>query len=188
MKSLSLEQLQRRFDRLRALQRRLTRAPAKHFIACGKRYDLPLTARAAKPCPDDIPPRVVDYMAGFFDGDGCVSRHKNKYYRLSVGQAESGSVVLLLFRNLLGGGICSADKALGTRQVMLQWSVYSKRAQHAAATLSRSSCSTYDQLLAAAGAALPEWSRQNSMKPSRAVCPFLVLFSWLFRCGRMHKN
>ncbi|CAE7240414.1 USP [Symbiodinium microadriaticum] len=177
MKSLSLEQLQRRFDRLRALQRRLARAPATHFIACGKRYDLPLSARTVKPRADVIPPRVVDYMAGFFDGDGCVSRHNNKY-QLSAGQAESGSEVLLLFRNLLGGGIYSVDTALGTRQVMLKWSLCSKRAQHAAATLSRSSCSKSDQLRAAAGAALPEWSRQNSMKPSRALCP-----SWSYLAG-----
>ncbi|CAE7253202.1 USP [Symbiodinium sp. CCMP2592] len=176
MKSLSLEQLQRRFDRLRALQCRLARPPVKHFIACGKRYDLPLRARTAKPCVDVIPPRVVDYMAGFFDGDGCVSRHRSEY-QLSVGQAESGSEVLLLFRNLLGGGIYSVDKALVTQQVMLQWSVFSKRARHAAASLSIGSCSKYYQLRLAA-AILPEWSRQQSMKPSRSLCP-----SWSYLAG-----
>ncbi|CAE7816678.1 USP [Symbiodinium necroappetens] len=175
MKSLSLEQLQRRFDRLRSLQRRLARAPATHFIACGKRYDLPLSARTAKPCADVIPPRIVDYMAGFFDGDGCVSRHKDKY-QLSVGQAESGSEVLLLFRNLLGGGIYAKGRAQGTRQVTLQWSVFSKRAQHAAAKLSRSSCFKHEKLWLAA--ALPERSRQNGMKPSRALCR-----SWSYLAG-----
>ena len=178
MKSLSLEQLQRRFDRLQALQRRLAQPPPTFFVAGGRRYDLPLRAGTAKQHAD-VPQRVLEYMGGFFDGDGCVSIQKSQY-RLSMTQAQSGSEVLLLFRNLFGGGVYSKGKALGGRRVTLQWSVSSTSSRLAAGRLSQVSGGKYDQLLLAESA-LPDPSRLSSLRamaPSRAVCP-----SWSYLAG-----
>ena len=178
MKSLSLEQLQRRFDRLQSLRRRLAQPPPTFFFAGGRRYDLPLRAGTTKQCAD-VPQRVLDYVGGFFDGHGCVTVCKNQY-RLSITQAQSGSEVLLLFRNLFGGGIYSRGKVLGGNRVTLQWSVSSTSARLAAGRLSQVSSCKYDQLLLAESA-LPDPSRLTSLRamaPSRAVCP-----SWSYLAG-----
>ncbi|CAE7827483.1 USP [Symbiodinium sp. CCMP2456] len=178
MKSMSLEQLQRRFDRLQALQRRLANPPPTFFVAGGRRYDLPLRAGAAKQCAD-VPQRVLDYMGGFFDGDGCVNIDSSRY-RLKITQAQSGSEVLLLFRNVFGGGIYAQGKTLGMHRAALQWSVGSNSARLAAGRLSQSTCCKYDQLLLAESA-LPDRSRLTILRalaPSRAVCP-----SWSYLAG-----
>ncbi|CAE7453008.1 USP [Symbiodinium natans] len=177
-KSLSLEQLRRRFDRLRALQQRLTRPVPKHFTACGRRYDLPLRSKTG-PSFTTVPPHMLDYLAGFFDGDGSVIE-ENGILRLKVSQAESSSQVLLLFRNVLGGGIYAEGNTVGMRQVVLRWCLLGERACHAAELLRQSSSCKYDQLLLVRSQ-LQRRAELKSLKavaPSKAVCP-----SWSYLAG-----
>ena len=177
-KSLSLEQLQRRFDRLRSLQQCLVHPVPKHLIACGRKYDLPLRAKTAPPLTK-CPQRVLDYLAGFFDGDGCVLVNKGRL-RLSISQAESSSNVLLLFRNVFGGGIYTEGRPAGLQQATLQWQVNGQCAQHAAGMLKQSSSRKCDQLLLCRST-LPVFTvikTSRDVAPSRGPCP-----SWSYLAG-----
>ena len=178
---LSLEQLTRRFDRLRELQRALIVPESRDFVSCGRKYALPLTAKTAQPC-NRIPARVLQYLAGFFDGDGCVFSRKGRCH-LSVGQARSSSEVLLLFRNMFGGGIYSKGTSVGMQQSCLQWALYGDSARHAASALCQSSTSKQDQLLAAAkgmhGNCLKAVAALSKLEPeASAACT-----SWSYMAG-----
>ena len=174
----SLKELQRRFDRLKTLQQRLVHPAPKHLVACGRRYDLPLRAKAAQAFTT-CPPRVLDYLSGFFDGDGTVVAD-GRGLRLGMSQAKSNSTTLLLFRNVLGGGIYTNGRSVGMAQSMLQWALTGGRAQHAAGVLSQSSSCKYDQLLLCRSGSRDSSAMKTlkTVAPSRAVCP-----SWSYLAG-----
>lgn len=185
---VSLQQLQRRFDRLRQLQNRLHLPAACHFEAFGRRYYLPLCTQHARPCKQ-VPPRVLGYLAGFFDGDGCVttSSVKRGCIALAVAQNESSSSVLLLFKSIFGGSITRLSHARGLCRPCLKWQLSGRAAQQAAALLCTSTVCKSAQLgiaiswpqghtLRAEAAARMKFLKQ--VEPAEATCP-----SWQYLAG-----
>ena len=151
-KVLSVQQLQRRFDRLRSLQRRLPVPASAHLVACGRLHKLPLRAKTAQ-WQGQIPARILEYLAGLFDGDGCVAAAKKGKFQLSLSQSnpQSGGLALLLFRNVFGGGIYRHGRQTGMVRPAMQWGIFGNPAQTAAAALSQASSCKRDRLLVAGG-------------------------------------
>ena len=184
---LTIEQLKRRFSRLQQLQRRLRLPAAAHFEAPGRQYHLPLRVKHAQACRH-MPQRTLDYLAGFFDGDGCVSPSADSTrIRLAITQTESSSTVLLLFRNLLGGSVMRGDHTKGLIRPTLQWEVSGEAARHAAALLcSRSSCkdrqlsiaSSWPQTLHLRAEAVAKLKVLKRKAPPTATCP-----TWHYLAG-----
>ena len=182
----TLQQLNRRFSRLRALQRRLVSPPITHFTASGIRFNLPLrtTPRACQ----QLPQHTLEYLAGFFDGDGCVFADvRCATPVLVVDQCSSGSPVLLLFRSAFGGGIYNARVAAGLRRPVLTWRVRGKPARHAASLLASVASCKRSQLIIAADLpqtfesrahAVAELKRLKNVPPSSISCP-----SWAYVAG-----
>ena len=182
----SLQQLQRRFDRLRQLQNRLCLPAAGHIDVFSRRYCLPLSAEHAQPCKQ-VPPRVLNYLAGFFDGDGCVTTVGELGIRLQVSQTESNGAVLLLFRNIFGGSITREHHARGLCRPSVQWYVVGRTGRQASALLSSSTSCKRPQLAIAS-----LWPQERSLRaeaagrmkllkqkaPEEASCP-----SWQYLAG-----
>lgn len=93
------------------------------FEVNGQTYQLPV--RAVNPPKVDTPTQEeLEYLVGFFDGDGCVSMDKSSgSVSLQVGQSVSSGKVLLHYRNAFGGGIYAAKKQTGLRQATLHWTI-----------------------------------------------------------------
>ncbi|CAE7455769.1 USP [Symbiodinium natans] len=186
MRRPSLQQLERRFDRLRQLQNRIKLPAAKYFEAFGRRYPLPLRAKCAG-SHNYIPQRALEFLAGFFDGDGCVTCRMNRSgCELSVTQSHFGVGVLLLFRNLLGGGVYLEKAAVGMQKPALRWAIAGEGGRHAARLLSSTGCckrhelriaSSWPQDHSARLAAALELRRLKDSPPT-ARCP-----SWSYLAG-----
>ena len=129
----SIEQWQRRCQRLQSLLRRVKLPRLESFEVEGKVYGLPVRSGP----PTCHPSREeLEYLGGFFDGDGCVSLQKTTgKIRLSVSQAAQRPGILLRFRDALGGGIyCERDEC-GTSRATLQWLAGDNKAKRAAFVL-----------------------------------------------------
>ena len=125
--SLELSKLQRRRDRLRGLLRRIKFPPLEWFNVDGVNYPLPLRA---VPPPEQQPTREeLEYLCGFFDGDGCVTMvAKTGVSYLKVVQSINNAHILLRFRHAFGGGVYVGDQRTGFSQTTLRWQVGSKSA------------------------------------------------------------
>ena len=189
-RELTLQQLQSRFNRLRQLQQRLCLPATDHIEAFGRTYHLPLPAANAKPCRY-VPQHTVEYLAGFFDGDGCVqSSHgsaDNPATGLTITQTESSSQVLLFFRNVLGGSVRRQSHTRGLQRPTLQWELFGRKVQDAAALLhSSSSCkqlqlaiaSSWPKDQAARVACAAKLKQLKREPPLAAICP-----SWRYLAG-----
>ena len=94
-----------------------------------------------------IPKVSIAYLAGFFDGDGCVSSTTSMSgCQLVVGQQVSGSDVLVAFLQAFGGSICLNTPGKGNRKPSLKWSAYGEAARFAAAALHAHSLVKREQL------------------------------------------
>ncbi len=83
-----------------------------------------------------IPKVSIAYLAGFFDGDGCVSSTTSMSgCQLVVGQQVSGSDVLVAFLHAFGGSICLHGPGKGNRKPALKWSAYGEAGRFAAVAL-----------------------------------------------------
>lgn len=133
----SISQLQRRRERLIGLMQRLKWAHTSHFEVDGVLYKLPLVAsntilrNERRP----LPRREVEYLAGFFDGDECVTSNGGHCW-VSVSQAFDRSSCLLRFRSAFGGGIYLNSAGRGKRKPVLQWAAYGDSGRRAARILS----------------------------------------------------
>ena len=120
------------------------------FSVKGQTYSLPLRAE----CKDlrRLPPEpVLAYLAGFFDGDGCVSCWANlSGCYLRVGQSFDQAEVLMLFYEMFGGSIALHSRGLGLRKPLLQWVASGESARNAAQLLAPQSIAKQRQLLLAA--------------------------------------
>ena len=127
-----LHRWQRRCDRLTQLQRRIKFKPLERFTVGDKSFALPLATvgpPSCKPSQDEL-----EYLVGFFDGDGCVSFDQDRgRIRLFLSQNLDSANVLLRFRDILGGSICNQNHATGTSKAVLRWSAFGTTMQHAAA-------------------------------------------------------
>ena len=188
-RKLNLQQLQRRFNRLRQLQDRLCLRTTDYIDAFGTTYHLPLPAASAKPCKY-VPQHTVEYLAGFFDGDGCVQSSFGRTHgevRLSITQTESSSQVLLFFRNVLGGSIRRHSHTRGLQRPALQWELRGTAVKPTAALLcGSSSCKQLQLAIATAWPTEPaardscnammKWLKRAP--PITAACP-----SWRYLAG-----
>ncbi|CAK9053309.1 unnamed protein product [Durusdinium trenchii] len=139
------EKMQRRFERLVSLLRRVERPHLESFECFGTMHTLPLRAKDAKieECSDE----TLAYFSGFFDGDGCVTMaSKSGRIRLTVGQSVRGADILVRLRSAFGGGICRHSDGCGLQRPRLQWWVAGKASKRAAALLAKNSYMKQAQL------------------------------------------
>ena len=125
---------QRRCNRLAQLQGRIKFPPPASFTVEGVTHDLPMKSVAL---PERHPTREeLEYLVGFFDGDGCVSmRSGSGEIHLNIGQNIDSAHVLLHYRELLGGGIARQSSGTGKHKATLQWQVSGSKMRHVAALL-----------------------------------------------------
>ncbi len=143
--SLELSKLQRRRDRLRGLLRRIKFPPLESFNVDGVNYRLPLTAI---PPPEQKPTQEeLEYMCGFFDGDGCVTMvSATGVSYLQVVQSVKNAHILLRFRRVFGGGVYAHDQRTGFSETTLRWQVGGKSASFAAGLMASVPSMKQDQL------------------------------------------
>ena len=106
------------------------------FHAFGQTYKLPFRSRAAgnRKSPTSA---QLEYLGGFFDGDGCVACKSDlTACWLSMGQVAINAEVLVLFVEFFGGCIYRQANGQGIRQPKLQWQVHCQEARAAAKQLS----------------------------------------------------
>ncbi|CAE7391726.1 unnamed protein product, partial [Symbiodinium sp. CCMP2456] len=146
----TLEEVRRKNKQLRV---QLGKSPwpiLKCFSANGRTYSLPLRAesRDLRRLPSEP---VLAFMAGFFDGDGCVSCKSNlSGCFLQVPQSFDQTEILMLFHEIFGGSITLHSSGLGLRKPALRWVACGQSARNAAQLLARHSITKHKQLLLAA--------------------------------------
>ncbi|CAE8639386.1 unnamed protein product [Polarella glacialis] len=151
----SLESWERRICRLSGLLHRLEWPKLSHFTAFGERYELPVRAASILPGVADTTLQDIQYLAGFFDGDGCVSpSSKNAGCSLIVGQVSHNSEVLVLYRRAFGGGIYGKTPQRGLSKSVLHWVASGPAGKRAAAILGQHACAKHHELFIAS-----EWPR-----------------------------
>eukprot|EP00933_Yihiella_yeosuensis_P014507 TRINITY_DN12986_c0_g1_i3.p1 TRINITY_DN12986_c0_g1~~TRINITY_DN12986_c0_g1_i3.p1 ORF type:complete len:331 (+),score=28.38 TRINITY_DN12986_c0_g1_i3:27-1019(+) len=131
---MEIHKLQRRFLRLRGLLRSLQWPKISHFTVAGVLYKLPLPAISVIEKPSG---KELEYLSGFFDGDGCVyhGSPQQRCCSLSVTQSLSGAEILLRFRHAFGGGIYHGGRGMGLRRPTICWKIQGSLAQQAASFL-----------------------------------------------------
>ena len=113
-----LERWQWRCYRLAQLQRRIRFPPLQTLTVHGKTYELPLGSVEPLRSPSQ---EELEYLVGFFDGDGCVSMTKETgYIKLIIGQNVDSAEVLLHFRSLLGGSVSHQAASTGSHKAVVQ--------------------------------------------------------------------
>lgn len=86
-----------------------------------------------------------EYLAGFFDGDGCVSSRRGGA-SLTVPQSIDGAEALLQFAGKFGGKIHRQQDGLGLRKPTLVWAIHGRNARDAASCLAPCSITKRRQL------------------------------------------
>ena len=133
--AVDFERWQRHREFLRRRQQRIRFPPLETIHVNGKEIKLPLRATEPTRSPSQ---REVDYLVGFFDGDGCVTMNKvSGEVHLSIGQSVDSAEALLRFRSLLGGSVSNLSTAAGSRKAAARWTVCGSKMTGAAETLSR---------------------------------------------------
>ena len=127
-----MDMLQRRIDVLKSFQSRLLWPPLTELEDFGQSF--PLSLRHAAADSTVLPQPLLSYLAGFFDGDGCVSTSQVAC-RLYLSQAAPKHKVLSLFANTFGGTVRTHRRGLGLCQPSLQWAITGRAAQRAASKL-----------------------------------------------------
>ena len=150
----NLDRWQRRCDRLTQLQRRIRFPPPQTLTVRSQTYKLPLPAvePVRKPTRDEL-----QYLVGFFDGDGCVSMKKQTgELTLEIGQNIDSAEVLWQFRSLFGGSVTHHSAPTGSRKAAVQWRVCGPKMKAAAEILSRIPSMKQPQLLIAANGSVAD--------------------------------
>ena len=141
---------QRRCDRLTQLQQRIKFPQPKSITVEGVTYALPLAN--AGPPKHEPTQEELEYLVGFFDGDGCVTMKTQRgEISLQITQSIDSAEVLLLFRDKLGGGVSRQSTRTGLQKACLAWQAYSSTMCHAALLLGRIPSMKQRQLQMAAG-------------------------------------
>ena len=123
---------QRRCDRLTQLQARIRFPPVETITVGGETYQLPLRTVQPTRAPSQ---GELEYLVGFFDGNGYVTMQRTGQVRLTVRRNVDSADVLLRFRSLLGGGVGFLAAATGTSKAALRWEVTGSKLTEAAAAL-----------------------------------------------------
>ena len=148
----NLDRWQRRCDRLTQLQRKIHFPPLQAITVDGRTYQLPLSTAEPERLPSQ---EELEYLAGFFDGDGCVTFNASSgKVEMKIEQAADSAGILLHFRSLLGGGVYRGKSARGAANAAVSWNVCGAKMTDAAATLSKVPSMKQAQLLIAARASI----------------------------------
>ena len=160
----TLQEVRRKNEDLRKLLQKTPWPKLRYFWANGRSYSLPLRAGSREPSHRPAKARL-EYLAGFFDGDGCVSRLKDlSGCRLLVSQSYDQAGILMLFLETFGGSIARERGGMGLRKPMLQWLACGPSARTAASLLAPRSITKQKQLLLAA-----RWPKTKSRREDRAT-------------------
>ena len=165
----TLKEVQMQNKQLRA---QLSKSPwpiLRCFSSEGQTYSLPLRAESRDLSRLPSEP-VLAYLAGFFDGDGCVrcaSGLSGCY--LSIAQSFDQAEVLMLFCETFGGSITRAGSGMGLRKPLLQWVACGQSARNAAQLLVPHSITKRMQLLLAAQWPEPRSCRKDGKTELRAL-------------------
>ena len=184
--SLEFSKLQRQRDELRSVLRSMKFPPLKSFSVDGVTYGLPLKAI---PPPKQMPTREeLEYLCGFFDGDGCVTMDATRgYFQLIVKQSISNVHILLRFRRVFGGGVYAGDKRTGFSQTTLRY-VTGKSAAFAAGLMASVPSMKQDQLEIAASGTV-EAARRSKVKAKlktmkqKDYIPTSLAVTWPYLAG-----
>ena len=151
---------QRRCSRLSQLQGRIKFPPPTSVTVEGVTHNIPM--RSVGP-PERHPTRdELEYLVGFFDGDGCVSMDSTTgSMRLEVTQSIESAEVLLHYRELLGGAISKHAIGTGKRKATLRWQVCGSKMRHVAALLGQIPSMKQVQLKIAGGGNIEGQSRER---------------------------
>ena len=111
-------------------------------------------------CSTDLQPptqQQIAYLAGFFDGDGCVASAGSRRASclLYVGQSCDGAETLMAFESAFGGTIYRHSHGVGLTKPSLQWILRGRAARSAARLLLPHSVVKRKQLRMAV-----DWPRQ----------------------------
>ena len=156
-RGLGLERWQRHREFLAQRLRRIRLPPVKTITVDDRSFTLPLPATEPLQTPSW---QKLEYLVGFFDGDGCVSLDTTAgRMQLSICQNVDSADVLLGFRAFLGGGVYRDSAATGTRKATVQWRIYGSKMTAAAEILSRVPSMKREQLLIAAQGNVPQHAR-----------------------------
>ena len=178
---------QRRCDRLMQLQRRIKFPRREDFTTETGTYRLPL--KAVGPPAHQPTQEELQYLVGFFDGDGSVCMNsRTGTIHLDIGQNVDSAEVLIHFRNMLGGGIYSSASGTGASKAMLTWRASGDTGRYAASMLGSAPSMKQAQLQIAARGIVAEASRtdvshelkflkQKEHKPDNFQC------SWSYLAG-----
>ena len=141
-----LEALKRKEVQLKEYMKTLTRPRLTCFQAFGQTYSLPL--RGGGKTIDRFPTaHEMQYLAGFFDGDGCVGAQTSlSGCQLIVGQVARNAEILFLFLKAFGGSIGVQSQGTGVRQPVLHWWACGEHAVAAAKHLSNFCIGKREQL------------------------------------------
>ena len=106
----------------------------------------------------------LSYLAGFFDGDGCVKPYASlASCTLDVGQSCDGAEALMVFAAAFGGSIGRLNDGRGLTKPTLQWCVHGLVARRAAGLLLPHAIVKRRQLQIAY-----DWTREQGGREERA--------------------
>ena len=182
---VELAKWQRRCDRLVQLQGRIRYPSLKSFIVGEKTYDLPLRTIDSQRQPSQ---EELEYLAGFFDGDGCVTMTRQTgQIAMIISQNVDSAEVLWYFRDRLGGSIGMQMRGTGRHKACLLWRVTGARMRHAAALLSQVPSMKQAQLRIAART-IAKTDRAETVEQLRQLkqkdhCPKKLRCTWRYFAG-----
>ncbi|CAE7656546.1 unnamed protein product, partial [Symbiodinium sp. CCMP2456] len=146
----TLTAVQEENKQLRSFLQTLSWPRLTGFEAHGKLFQLPVSSKESSPS-EFMQPQRLSYLAGFFDGDGCVTSYGNlSGCTLKVDQSFVQPEILLLFRDTFGGSILRGRDGTGLIRPTFSWQVCGNMARRAAHLLSPHSIIKKRQLLLAA--------------------------------------
>ena len=155
----TLQEVRRKNKDLRKELSKLPWPELRCFSAEGHTHGLPLRAEGRELSQRPAKARL-EYLAGFFDGDGCVSCVSNMSgCKLKVSQSYDQAEVLMFFREAFGGSIGRERDGMCLRKPMRQWQLCGDSARRAARLLAPRSITKQKQLLIAA-----RWPKTKSRR------------------------
>ena len=146
---------------LREKLRSIKWPPLRSFQAYAHTYRLPVAAAAPVSVPGAEGPKAshLQYLAVFFDGDGCCFADQRNF-ELKIGQSFDQAEVLVLFKSAFGGGIYKLSDGRGLHKPVLQWRASGSGAVRAARLLAPHSLLKRKQLECA-----EDWSQLSRREP-----------------------